>query len=60
VSAPTRRVLHSREKDRLSASVAGALERPRANLGTYAGLFLVTLSTLMYEVLLTRIFSVTM
>lgn len=27
---------------------------------TYAGLFLVTLSTLMYEVLLTRIFSVTM
>ncbi|MBI3787343.1 MAG: hypothetical protein HY276_03710, partial [Ignavibacteriales bacterium] len=27
---------------------------------TYAGLFLVTLSTLMYEILLTRIFSVTM
>ncbi len=44
----------------MSASVAGALEHPRANLGTYAGLFLVTLSTLMYEVLLTRIFSVTM
>src|SRR4051812_14391880 len=28
--------------------------------GTYAGLFLVTLSTLMYEIALTRIFSVTM
>jgi hypothetical protein len=28
--------------------------------GTYAGLFLVALSTLMYEILLTRIFSVTM
>src|SRR3970040_973883 len=27
---------------------------------TYAGLFLVTLATLMYEILLTRIFSVTM
>lgn len=33
---------------------------PRARLGTYVGLFLITLSTLMYEVLLTRIFSVTM
>jgi len=32
----------------------------RAGPGTYAGLFLVTLSTLMYEILLTRIFSVTM
>jgi len=28
--------------------------------GTYAGLFIVTLATLMYEILLTRIFSVTM
>ena len=28
--------------------------------GTYAGLFLVALATLMYEILLTRIFSVTM
>ena len=28
--------------------------------GTYAGLFVVTLATLMYEILLTRIFSVTM
>jgi hypothetical protein len=28
--------------------------------GTYAGLFLITLSTLMYEIALTRIFSVTM
>lgn len=32
--------------------------QPRA--GTYAGLFLTTLATLMYEVVLTRIFSVTM
>lgn len=32
----------------------------RASPGTYAGLFLVTLSTLMYEIILTRIFSVTM
>lgn len=32
----------------------------RARPGTYAGLFLVTLSTLMNEVVLTRIFSVTM
>ncbi len=41
-------------------NVSQAQARPQANLGTYAGLFLVTLSTLMYEVLLTRIFSVTM
>ena len=33
---------------------------PRVQLGTYAGLFGVTLSTLMYEIALTRIFSVTM
>jgi hypothetical protein len=33
---------------------------PRAGPATFAGLFFVTLSTLMYEVLLTRIFSVTM
>ncbi len=32
----------------------------RAGPGTYAGLFFTTLSTLMYEILLTRIFSVTM
>jgi hypothetical protein len=32
----------------------------RARPGTYAGLFLVTLSTLMNEIVLTRIFSVTM
>ena len=32
----------------------------RARPGTYAGLFFVTLSTLMYEVVLTRIFSATM
>src|SRR5438552_8015662 len=38
------------------------LPNPRlyARPGTYAGLFLVALSTLMYEILLTRIFSVTM
>lgn len=33
---------------------------PAAGRGTYAGLFLVTLSTLMLEIALTRIFSVTM
>jgi len=33
---------------------------PRARLPVYGGLFFTTLSTLMYEVLLTRIFSVTM
>lgn len=33
---------------------------PRATAGTYLGLFLVTLSTLMLEIALTRIFSVTM
>ena len=32
----------------------------KATRGTYGGLFLVTLATLMYEILLTRIFSVTM
>ncbi len=32
----------------------------RARAGTYAGLFMITLSTLMYEIVLTRIFSVTM
>lgn len=41
-----------------------ALTRPqarnRARAGTYAGLFLVTMATLMYEIALTRIFSVTM
>lgn len=33
---------------------------PRAGVAAFAGLFLTTFSTLMYEVLLTRIFSVTM
>ena len=33
---------------------------PRATAWTYAGLFMVTLATLMYEIGLTRIFSVTM
>jgi predicted membrane-bound spermidine synthase len=32
----------------------------RARTGTYAGLFMVTMATLMYEIALTRIFSVTM
>src|SRR3954462_5861837 len=36
------------------------LTEPRASRLTYAALFLVALATLMYEVLLTRIFSVTM
>ncbi|MGQ0803312.1 MAG: hypothetical protein ACT4PI_05555 [Actinomycetota bacterium] len=38
----------------------GPQSAPPAKLGTYAGLFGVTLSTLMYEIALTRIFSVTM
>src|SRR6186997_3114649 len=33
---------------------------PRAGLPTFAGLFLITLATLTYQLLLTRIFSVTM
>ena len=37
-----------------------AILRPRAGAPAFAGLFLTTFSTLMYEVLLTRIFSVTM
>jgi len=41
-----------------AASVAGS--SPRAGAGTYGGLFVITLSTLMYEIALTRIFSVTM
>lgn len=36
------------------------MQAPHASLRTYAGLFFVTLSTLMFEILLTRIFSVTM
>src|SRR3954454_9976900 len=36
------------------------LNEPRASRLTYASLFLVALATLMYEVLLTRIFSVTL
>jgi hypothetical protein len=42
--------------------VTGASEQaaPRAGFGTYLGLFIVTLSTLMLEIALTRIFSVTM
>jgi len=47
------------KSSRLQATRA-QLSQPQAGPGTYAGLFLVTLSTLMYEILLTRIFSVTM
>jgi hypothetical protein len=36
------------------------MEAPRASRQTYLGLFLVALATLTYEILLTRIFSVTM
>ena len=44
----------------LRRSREGAVNRSQATAGTYAGLFMVSFSTLMYEVLLTRIFSVTM
>jgi SAM-dependent methyltransferase len=43
----------------LTAAGNGPL-RLRAGPGTYAGLFLITLATLMYEIALTRVFSVTM
>lgn len=42
----------------VAARATGSPGAPTA--GTYAGLFMVTLSTLMYEIILTRIFSVTM
>jgi hypothetical protein len=47
------------KRARLPLSQATVL-RPRAGAPAFAGLFLITFSTLMYEVLLTRIFSVTM
>lgn len=40
--------------------LATDVARPHARSATYAGLFVVTLTTLMYEIVLTRIFSVTM
>jgi len=43
----------------LRRSGEGAVNHSQATAGTYAGLFMVSLSALMYEVLLTRIFSVT-
>jgi hypothetical protein len=43
---------------RSSHLISSTVSAPTRN--TYAGIFLVTLATLMYEVLLTRIFSVTM
>lgn len=42
------------------AAITATAAAPRANPATYAGLFVVTLTTLMYEIVLTRIFSVTM
>lgn len=39
---------------------AVATRRPQVTASTYAGLFVITMATLMYEILLTRIFSVTM
>src|SRR3990170_6792397 len=39
---------------------AVATDRLRVTWATYAGLFVITMATLMYEILLTRIFSVTM
>jgi spermidine synthase len=44
----------------VALSQAAIAERPPVGLSTYGGLFFTTLTTLMYEVLLTRIFSVTM
>jgi hypothetical protein len=41
-------------------AAAVAIPQTTAGKNTFAGLFLVTLATLMYEILLTRIFSVTM
>jgi hypothetical protein len=49
-----------RPLDLLRRTGEGAVNRSQATAGTYAGLFMVSLSALMYEVLLTRIFSVTM
>ena len=44
----------------ITASSSDAGPPPQARIGTYAGLFFVTSSTLMLEIGLTRIFSVTM
>lgn len=41
-------------------TAAAQLSRLRTSRWTYAGLFMATLATLMYEIVLTRIFSVTM
>ena len=42
------------------ASAATGASKLRPSPATYAGLFVITLTTLMYEIVLTRIFSVTM
>ncbi|UCH33870.1 MAG: hypothetical protein JSV65_15095 [Armatimonadota bacterium] len=47
-----------RERKASPVITAGAAHIPHAGVGIYAGLFCVTLSTLMLEILLTRIFSV--
>lgn len=44
----------------MSVAVAAVQGRPRTSLVTYAGLAFVTLATIMDEIVLTRIFSVTM
>lgn len=54
LESPTMRDLSS------STSVHPLSPQPPVTRGTYAGLLIVSLATLMYEILLTRIFSVTM
>lgn len=44
----------------VTGDMSNGTEVLRARPATYAGLFVITLSTLMYEIVLTRIFSVTM
>ena len=43
-----------------ASALVGTKSPAQVRAGTYVGLFLITLSTLMYEIALTRIFSVTM
>ncbi|MCH8162214.1 MAG: hypothetical protein IIB88_10020 [Chloroflexi bacterium] len=45
---------------RMRATQGAVAEQAKAGPGVYGGLFFTTLSTLTYEILLTRIFSVTM
>lgn len=55
LTAIKQRLVQMRTKEQGLASVASVVKTQ-----TYAGLFMVALATLMYEILLTRIFSVTM